>query len=109
MKRWYMVAWAALIAFALSSSQSSARSAWLIAVLPVAMGASAWLLDSFYLREERRFRALYDFARKKDRTTFSMKPRPAAGSDTWRKTVFSWSLWPFYAPLIALHVVVVIS
>ncbi|WP_419837023.1 hypothetical protein [Candidatus Poriferisodalis sp.] len=104
-KRWYMVTWAALVAFTLSRSEPSETAWWLIALLSTYLGLSAWLLDGFYLREERRFRALYDEAREKDQTTFSMRLDEPAKNGAWHKTLFSWSLSLFYLPLIALHVV----
>ena len=106
-KRWYMVAWAALIAFALSGSQQVAgQPEWLLTILPLGLGLSAWLVDGFYLWQERRFRSLYDFARVEDTTKFSMELRPMNGRDTPHRSMFSWSLLLFYLPLGTLHVVV---
>ena len=57
-----------------------------------------WALDSYYLSIERRYRELYDSARIKSVTDYSMKIedyRPIV-----LKTAFSWSVLPFYSVLI---------
>ena len=102
-----MLAWAALIAFALSGSQQVAgQPERLLTILPLGLGLSAWLVDGFYLWQERRFRSLYDFARVEDTTKFSMELRPMNGRDTPHRSMFSWSLLLFYLLLGTLHVVV---
>lgn len=107
-KRWYMVAWAALVAFVLSGNQpGEGQPRLLLAMLPLALGLSAGLMDGLYLWQERRFRSLYNFTRKRGTTNFSMKLGPMTGSDTPCRSLFSWSLLLFYLPLIALHVAVV--
>lgn len=107
-KHWYMVAWAALIAFALSGNQpAQGRPAWLLVTLLLALGLTAGTIDVLYLWQEKRFRTLYNFARKKDTTGFSMKLRPMNGSDTPLRSLLSWSVLPFYLPLMGLHILVV--
>lgn len=70
----------------------------LLALLPITIMG---ILDAHYLRTERRFRALYDHARKEDWSTIpsfemnvSKMPRPSF----W-KAFFSWSVCSFYLPL----------
>ena len=63
-----------------------------------------WILDSYYLWLEKRFRGLYDEVRVKDKTDFSMS------LDGIKKAfpMFTVSEWPFYIPQIALLVIIFI-
>jgi hypothetical protein len=73
------------------------------------------LLDARYLREERKFRALYDDARKGCSDAYDMNTRPYgqrrdssfSSSCAWRSVLTSWSLWGFYGPLLLVAAVVV--
>jgi histidine triad (HIT) family protein len=67
------------------------------------------ILDARYLREERKFRALYDDARLDKVDVYDMGTfryiQPGGSSFTsacqWREVLRSWSLWAFYGPLLA--------
>lgn len=84
------------------------------------LGALAVLLFGFldgrYLREERKFRALYKDARLGhidvyDMCTDRYVQRGNESFDPhcqWRSVLRSWSLWTFYAPLIVVAVAVVV-
>jgi hypothetical protein len=65
-----------------------------------------WLLDSWYLRQERLFQRLYDEVRVKERAPdFSMDTRPfhkAVGSVI--KVAFSRTLLLFYGPVFIVLV-----
>lgn len=75
-------------------------------------------LDARYLREERRFRALYEGARHAQVGAFEMNTRlyvegdscdsSLASSCLWRSVLRSWSLWAFYGPLLLVAVAVLI-
>jgi histidine triad (HIT) family protein len=73
-------------------------------------------LDARYLREERRFRALYDDARCGRCVAYDMNTQPYVESDndhfdancTWPSVMRSWSLWAFYGPLLLVTAVVVV-
>ena len=71
----------------------------LIGLIPVIF---FWILDSYYLWLEKRYRGLYDEVRVKDKTDFSMS------LDGIKKTfpMFTVSEWPFYIPQIALLVII---
>ena len=58
-----------------------------------------WLLDAFYLAQERRFRCLYDDVIH-DRITpvFSMKPKDNAVC--YFEVLWSKTIWPLYLPVI---------
>lgn len=71
-------------------------------------GSGAWprdrglfgLLDSYYLREERLFRCLYDEARTGAIEVYSMKKDAYAARYTRRQVIHSWSVLGFYGPLL---------
>jgi hypothetical protein len=67
-----------------------------------------WILDGFYLSQERRFRGLYDEVRAKSEQDidFSMDTRAyAKGRGSWVAAMLSRTLLVFYAILGAIAVV----
>lgn len=60
------------------------------------------LLDSYYLREERLFRYLYDDARRGEIEVYSMNKNLYAARCTKRSVIWSWSVCGFYGPLLLL-------
>jgi len=100
MKGWALTLSTALLGFAASHSQVQLA---LAATMPA---AAFWLLDTYYLRQERAFRAMYaDVARKKV-PGFEMNPAPYAKRQSWRKVGRSISLSAFYGTLIVISLVV---
>lgn len=69
-----------------------------------------WILDGYFLSQERRFRDLYDDVRKKDEKDidFSMntKKYKDARRNTWWGSMFSSTLLWFYLPLTIAMLVV---
>ena len=63
-----------------------------------------WLLDGFFLRQERLYRKLYDHVRslKDSDVDFSMNTTPFKTTEgpTWVGTILSKTLIPFYGVLI---------
>lgn len=65
-----------------------------------------WLLDGYFLRQERLFRKLYDKVRQSTDTDFAMNPMQFSKSvPGWIATCLYWKPWPptlliFYAPLM---------
>ena len=57
-----------------------------------------WLLDSYFLWQERLFRAEYDRIRKQDETDFAMNPMQHRDkpNHSWSSTFFSVTLVIFY-------------
>ena len=57
-----------------------------------------WLLDAYFLWQERLFRAEYDRVRKQDKTDFAMNPMQHRGKPKlrWASTFFSRTLVIFY-------------
>ncbi|HEX4053866.1 MAG TPA: hypothetical protein VHX86_06345 [Tepidisphaeraceae bacterium] len=66
-----------------------------------------WLLDGFYLSQERQYRKLYDAARAAAATDFSMDASSfAVGRDAWLAAVFSTTLHLLYVPMIVIALIV---
>lgn len=56
-----------------------------------------WILDGYFLSQERLFRALYEDVRKKEKIDFSMSvSKLCDGDNTWLKSIFSNTLIIFY-------------
>lgn len=66
-----------------------------------------WVLDAFYLSQERQYRALYDYARKKQETDFSMEASGfARGRNTWPSSLFSPTMIALYPPVIFITLLI---
>lgn len=104
------------------ASSSSAAKGWGLTVATAAFGFSATkavpvvaglglvvvvffgLLDSYYLREERLFRYLYDAARKGRVEVYSMDKNVYRAKCSRQSVVRSWSVLGFYGPLLLVGV-----
>src|SRR5690348_3171715 len=96
LKGWSITVLAGL--FALSTTQE--KNAALI--LAIVLAIIFWLLDSFFLWQERMFRRLYDEVRQKEegKVDFSMDASRFTSVCKWYKTPFSITLWPFYLSVL---------
>lgn len=69
-----------------------------------------WILDGYFLSQERLFRALYDHVRKldKEEIDFSMNTNEYKkdGKNSWISSMFSTTLLFFYIPLIAIMLLI---
>lgn len=103
-KGWCLTVSAATFSYSLTKTAPAVSVVGLAAVVLFGM------LDARYLREERRYRSLYEDARRGsvqvydmragdygDRTCDRFDPRCA-----WRAVVKSWSLWGFYGPIASV-------
>lgn len=113
-KRWYVIAWAALAAFFTSqvTRAADAPERWLLVLLALALGGAAWLLDSGYLRAERRFIETYDRVRQlsEEDIDFRSTLPPIRYRTRWLRVMFgSWAIVPFYPTLIAVHIVIIFA
>lgn len=71
-----------------------------VAFFPVLM---FWILDAYFLRQERLFRKLYDKVRTTDESSidFSMNTAPfTADTASWLKVAFSQTLVLFYSAIV---------
>lgn len=103
LKGWSITLIAALFALA---AKDSNQSYVLIAYFPLLV---FWLLDGYFLSQERRFRSLYDHVRQMNEADidFSMDTQPFRGEirNTWTGAFFAPTLVIYYASLaIALLV-----
>lgn len=107
LKGWSVVLVSAL--FALAASESKPVFVYL-AYLPV---LAFWLLDGYYLRQERLFRKLYDNVRMlpEERIDFGMSTRNLVPNvSSWCKTLLSVSIVLFHgAMLLAIVLVSVLA
>ena len=107
LKGWSVVLVSALFAFSAVDSQPAYV---LLAYIPVVI---FWVLDGFYLWQERLYRKLYDHTRliKDEDIDYSMNTKPFESEDsapTWPKAIFSKTLVPFHGVLIFAVFVVMI-
>ncbi len=88
--------------FALSQSQKDIQIFILMALIPTVI---FWILDAFYLRQERLFRFLYDDVRKLETITdFSMdtSKHQDKPSVKYHKVLISTTLLQFYGSMILM-------
>lgn len=99
-KGWTMTLAGAFLGFAVN------RASWKVAAVAVVPLFGFWILDSYYLRQERLFRALYEEVRIPGTPVelFSMNTSPYRGSIKWKRVVVSHTMINFYGLLIAVMV-----
>ncbi|MEV4222381.1 hypothetical protein [Nonomuraea sp. NPDC049725] len=79
---------------------------WRVAATSLIPAIAFWYLDSFFLRQERLFRCLYDDVRKADIETepFSMNIQPYAKKHSTRKVLLSKTILPFYGTILSVGI-----
>lgn len=100
LKGWTVTLIAAMFALAANESRDLY---FLLAFFATVM---FWLLDGYFLSQERRFRSLYDHVRKLEETEidFSMDTQPFKESpprNKWSHALFSSTLLIYYGVLLA--------
>lgn len=103
LKGWGVTLVAAL--FALAANDPNTRYV-VVAYLPVLV---FWLIDGYFLSQERSFRALYNEIRKKkdDEIDFSMDVgNLSGGRNGWAQTFFARTLVLFYVSLIIIMLII---
>lgn len=92
-KGWMITIVSALLALYANSSNEIFM---FIAIVPVFI---FWLLDAFYLTQERIFRCLYnDVIYDRITPVFSMKPKD--NTVCYFEVLWSKTIWPLYLPII---------
>ncbi len=84
------------------SDKDSNKGFFILVYFPVVM---FWILDSYFLAQEKYFRDLYDEVRKKDESSidFSMKLKSNKSIvDLWMSSALSPSVFIFYIVIIIL-------
>ena len=103
LKGWSITLIAALFALA---AKDANKFYVLIAYFPLFI---FWSLDGYFLSQERKFRALYDYVRKLEESEidFSMDTRPFSNDprNTWFSAMSSRTLVIYYAGLAAIMLV----
>ncbi|BBZ56037.1 MULTISPECIES: hypothetical protein [Mycolicibacterium] len=100
LKGWTLTLASAVLGLAITQKHAGLA---LAALVPV---AAFWLLDTYYLRQERAFRDMYvDIAAKRVRD-FKIESKPYAEKQPWRKAAFSVSLGIYYGTITGVTVVV---
>lgn len=101
---WSITLTGALVGISITSGQPSLAAASLIPTI------GFWLLDFFYLRQERLFRKLYIAVTQRDQRVppFSMDVAPYRSLVTRREVLLSPTLCLFYTPLLLVDVVALI-
>jgi len=113
------------------STASTVAKGWCLTVVTAAIGFSIiersrtgaalafvaaalfGVLDVRYLREERKFRQLFDHARRGEVECYDMDASSFADPDSaqycddcrWWSVARSWAVWSFYVPLLLLALV----
>ena len=103
LKGWGVTLVAALFALA---AKDSDKTYIVVAYFPVIV---FWILDAYFLSQERRFRNLYDGvrAKKEDEIDFSMDTRPFMDArSSWPAAFFSRTLLIFYGSMVLLMIFV---
>lgn len=100
LKGWTVTLIAALFALAAKESRDFY---FLLAYFPTFM---FWIMDGYFLSQERRFRSLYDHVRQLDEKDidFSMDTQPFKETPTrnkWSHSLFAPTLWIYYGTLAA--------
>jgi hypothetical protein len=68
-----------------------------------------WVLDGYYLRQERLFRKLFDKVRADVTTNLSMDTTPVAGNVApWLAVMWSSPLWIFYLTMAGAILAVIL-
>lgn len=93
-----------LAVLAVDATQSG-KSFGVLAFLPI---FSFWILDAYYLNQERLFRHLYKSVRTKEESAidYSMSTEEFKAEENWLFTMYSKTLLPFYLPVIAMTLIV---
>lgn len=100
LKGWALTLSSAVLGFAITQKHAGLA---LAALVPV---TAFWLLDTYYLRQERAFRDMYaDIAAKRVRD-FRIEPKPYVERRSWFSVGFSVSLAVYYGAITALTLLV---
>jgi len=69
-----------------------------------------WILDGYYLHQEKLFRELYERTSKKKESEidFSMKTEKCEKGEGWFDCSFSTTLLVFYGGLLVVHIIIIL-
>ncbi len=102
LKGWTVTIVGALLALSLKESEVKYNCISMIVLIVFA------LLDSFYLYNERLFRALFNKVRISEKDLkFDMSIKPFKEEVKWLATFFSFSIFVFYGSLILIQILII--
>lgn len=100
-KNWVIALVTAILALAASKEGEGRIELFVVALLPV---LTFWILDGYFLWQERLFRELYKkiaIIENEKQIDYQMEVKQFnKGINTWRKSMFSITLKMFYIPLL---------
>src|SRR5712691_4894633 len=97
LRGWSVTLVAALFALA---AKDADRSFVVISYFPCIM---LWILDAYYLSQERKFRSLYDSVRSGANTDFNMSTEAAATwEDSWPSSLLSLTPFLFHGTMLGV-------
>ncbi|NRO67110.1 hypothetical protein [Lactobacillus helveticus] len=67
-----------------------------------------WISDTFYLREERCFRSLYEIVRKKDEENVDFSMNPIKSKETFLRCMFRPIFLMSYLPIFIIIIIAII-
>jgi hypothetical protein len=104
-KGWSMAILAAAILFIARSNNIYSEYLILTFLIPI---VGFWLLDGYFLWQERLFRGVYDDVRQQENTDFKMNipAQLKKSNNKWSSSIFSPTLTIFYSVEIVFIVVV---
>jgi hypothetical protein len=103
-KGWAVTLVAALFAFAAKETNIK------LAIISFISTFTFWLLDGYYLSQERRYRCLYNDVRVKDEAEIDFNMDASGYNDiknSWFKCIFSETLNYFYGALVLTNLIVI--
>lgn len=105
-KGWSLTVAAALLGFALKEEKAEAL------YLALVVAGVFWLLDAYFMKNERLYRSLYDEVRRKTEEVvdFSMNTSHLVyGKNTLFQTAFSPVLALFYFPIVICALILILN
>lgn len=105
MKGWALTVSGAIFGFAAS------HLSWPIATVGLLPAITFWFLDSYFLRQERLYRSLYNSVARRDPSVsaFSMNPSAYKSVNTWPRALWSVTLSWFYGVLIVAGLILILA
>ncbi len=106
LKHWSVTLVSGLVALSLATKDKAAIIGF--SMIPIIV---FWILDGYFLWQERLFRKVYDEVRLKDESAIDFKMNPmdfAGGKNTWIRTMFSQTIVVFYGSLLIVMIGVVL-
>lgn len=106
-KGWTVTLVSALFAFAASKDNDYRTPFIIISFLPV---IAFWILDGYFLWQERLFRSVYNEVIKKKEADIDFEMNPSnyqGGRNTWTSSTFSPTLIVFYGLLVGMMGIIV--